>query len=396
MNLNIDSLLLERMVEGVFFLNEEGQITDFNRASRPWLTGCANVAPQLEQLIKQVVSGAILAPVNVSALFQPWTSADPVDVYLCKSDPLGYALVFLPLLRQTAAAVSSGSGKGQVFTLLGEELRHEMTVLRGHLARLSLGHMSDVDTVIRQSERLSRYFVAMDQLSQLSDRNALFQDSRLFLSDLIDEVLMEVSLPKGGYLVETEPGDLPAKPGALYGDAGWLKCALRGLFEGIGEKAPLHSQIRIRLRENGGFVVLNGSFAQSVPTKRAASLEPACPQTVSLRTDADTRLPICRRIVELHGGLLEITPIHTDNAGEHPTGFDAFTMTLPLGSSAQGRSQSECVSCLFFKQAELYARDMASLMPPRRSSPDISQHLSGYQKGAETGLVSDLSLESLK
>jgi hypothetical protein len=37
---------------------------------------------------------------------------------------------------------------------------------------------------------------------------------------------------------------------------------------------------------------------------------------------------------------------------------------------------------------------MASLMPPRRYSPDMAQHLSGYQKGAETGLVSDPSIES--
>ena len=395
MNLNIDSLLLERMFEGVIFLNGKGQITDFNRASRPWLKCCASVVPQLDQLIKQVAKGAISAPVNVTESFPPWTSADPVDVYLYKSDPLGYALVFLPLLRQATAPVSNGSGKGNVFTLLGEEIRHEMTILRGQLANATQGHTPDANTVIRQSDRLSRLLVAMDQLSQLSCVDALFQGSRLSLIDLIDEVLIEIPRPKGGYLVDPELGDIPAKPGVLYGDAGWLKCALRGLFEGIGEGAPPASQIQLRVRQSGGFVVLKGDFAKSAPVKRAARLKSVAPLTTSLRTDADTRLPICRRVVELHGGQLEITQMHNDNADEHPTGFDAFTVTLPLGNSAQANSQSGCASCRFSEQAEWYARDMASLMPPRLVSADISQEVFDFRKETATERVSDLPLESL-
>lgn len=395
MNLNIDSLLLERMAEGVFFLNEEGQITDFNRASRRWLPCCAIVAPQLGQLTKQIASGAVLAPADVTALFQPWTTADPVDVYLCKSDPHGYALVFLPLQRQTSGAVPNGRSEGHVFALLGEELRHEMTVLRGHLARLSLGHMSDIDTVICQSDRLSKHLVAMGQLSQLSDRNTLFQDSRLFLSDLIDEVLTEVPLRKGGYLVKPRPVDLPVKQGMLYGDAGWLKCALRELLLGIGEKAPLDSQIRLHVRENGGFVIFRGSFTQSVRAKRAARLEPARLQTASSQQDIDIRLPVCWRIVKLYGGQLEITHTHDDNAGEQPTGFDAFVMTLPLGDSAPPGNDSTCVNSLFFKQAELYAKDLALLMPSRRLSPDVLQNVSDFKNEAEAGLVSNLLSESL-
>ena len=79
MNLDIDSLLLERMFEGVTFLNRKGQITDFNRALRPWLKCCASVAPQPDQLIKQVATGAISASVNGTEIFPPWTNADPVD-----------------------------------------------------------------------------------------------------------------------------------------------------------------------------------------------------------------------------------------------------------------------------------------------------------------------------
>ncbi|MDO8370898.1 MAG: hypothetical protein V4639_04255 [Pseudomonadota bacterium] len=368
MNLTLNSALLEKMVEGVIFLNGEGQITDFNRSSRPWLKCTAGVAPQLAQLLGQVASGAVLAPVDITALFGRWTSEDQVDVYLCKSDTQAHALLFLPLMRQASVPLPGASAN--VLTLLGQELRHELTLLRQQADIADPPAAPDKSSVIGQSGRLSRLLVAMDQLLQLSGIHSLFPGSRLALGDLIDEVLIEVPRPQGGYRVEFEPGTMPTTQGALYGDADWLKCALRGLVEAIGENAPPTSAVELRIRQRGASVELTGNLVKAGPVRRAAFVGAA--QRVSLRLDPDTRLPICRRIVELHGGQLEALPAPRDDADKRAAGVQAFTLTLPLGDAGNASEPSASASRLFVEQAELYARDLASLMRTLRVGADAS------------------------
>jgi hypothetical protein len=41
MELSIDMPLLNALQDGVVLLNQAGQVIDFNRAARPWLTACA-------------------------------------------------------------------------------------------------------------------------------------------------------------------------------------------------------------------------------------------------------------------------------------------------------------------------------------------------------------------
>ena len=86
---------------------------------------------------------------------------------------------------------------------------------------------------------------------------------------------------------------------------------------------------------------------------------------------ADIRVPIARRIFELHGGQLKIVEIDADNPDEFRRGISSFTLILPTGGPAKKRNL-ECENCLVGQQALAYAADLAKIMPILPVASDLS------------------------
>lgn len=370
MNLELDMRLVEQMAEGVIQLNPDGLVTDFNRAAQPWMRLCLAAAPKLQVLIRQVDEGSLKAPVAVDLGVLPHSVPGTVNVHLCKREPKGYVLFITP--TQPAASLPVLEERdADFFRMLDQETRHELSQLRDQLASPQRSASVQEEAVLRASDRVSRLLVAFDQLAQLHQIDAFNQGARLSLPTLIEDVLQEMPRQKCDYRVRTEPGNAPQTSGVLYGDANWLKCALRSLLEGLGDSAPPHSQIELRVRQNGGYSVLSSHFFHAAGAGRTQATAAPGASTI-LRLDAGIRTQICRRILELHGGRLSVTYTGTALEGGQGEGIESFDLVLPISAPGQAGSLAACANCPAGKQAEKYAQDLAFLMPNQPANSDLS------------------------
>lgn len=370
MNLELDMRLVEQMMEGVIQLNPDGLVTDFNRAAQPWMRLCLAAAPKLQVLIRQVADGSLKAPVVVDLGVLPNAAPGSVSVHLCKREPKGYVLFITP--TQPAATLPALEERdADFFRMLDQETRHELSLLRDQLTSSQRSGVVQDNAVLQASDRVGRLLVAFDQLAHLHQIDAFNQGARLSLPTLIEDVLQEIPRQKCDYRVRLEPGNSPQANGVLYGDANWLKCALRSLLEGLGDSAPPHSQIELRVRQNGGYTVLSSHFFHAAGAGRTQVVAAPGTNTI-LRLDAGIRTQICRRILELHGGRLSITHTGTELEGGQGEGIESFDLVLPTSAPGQAGNLAACANCPAGKQAEKYAQDLAFLMPNQPANSDLS------------------------
>ena len=371
MNLNFDMSLLEKIAEGIIVLNRTGQISDFNHAAEPWLATCQRATESLATLIAQVIKSKITTPIPVRFFHQDKNPDKAVEVFLCSNGLADFSLVIIPLRPEAQPIALNDAPHFSV--LLGREIRHEMTHLRAQLSALApQGTNPDFTAVVQRSERLSRLFVTMDQLATLSQAGTFFQGERLSLLDLINSVLRDMPRARCDYALNDSMSDPQTQHGMLYGDSEWFKCGLRGLLEGIGDSSPARSQIELRVRQSGSFIVLTGAFANVPSTRKKSALAAVLdPAEEALGIEADIRIPIARRIFELHGGQLRIAEMDSNNPDEFQRGVESFTLILPTGGPYEARNPS-CEKCLGPSQAEAYARDLLALMPAPTVRADLS------------------------
>ncbi len=362
MNLTLDSALLEKMTDGVISLDANGQLVDYNHAAWPWIKHYQARASELGEVIRQIAAGTAQAPVNVGWM-HPEGKAE-AEFHVCKSGSQGFA-IFISKRAATTAVASQAPQQDSFFSLLGEGIRHEFSDLRRQLDTAQPHSPVETDQLQKQSMRLSRLLVAMDQLCELQQPDPFSMGERVSVQDIITKVIAALQVRRNDYSInDSMSGDAQAQ-GMVFGHAAWLQVAIQGLLEGIGDCAPADCQIEIRVRQNGGFVVMTGNASRFF--KVSKPLAKAHPATSSaLTTDTDLRLAICRRIIELHHGQLKIVFQDNEQSDGDSRGIESFTLIMPTGAPMRRPGQGDCAGCLFPKQAEMYAQDLAFLMP---SSP---------------------------
>ncbi len=394
MELSIDMPLLNALQEGVVLLNQAGQVTDFNRAARPWLKACAKAQPLLaehiQHQIKHRAPGSDPSPVAIVPLepfepFEPFESLKPLEplgrasqaalapgLHLCRHGPQGYALVIAPGQPQTHIAAEPQT---HLFDLLGEAIRHEFTHWRSALDRAAppAQPAPALADLASQSQRLSRLLVVFDQLSSMRNDQSPNQSERLSLMALTQAVLAAMPQRRADYALMVAPGGSARQHGMLYGHATLLTAGLRALLESLDQGAPPHSQIELWVRQSGRHVVLNSRFASgSALRPRRPAVATLSRDAPALHLEADLRLPLARRIVELHGGQLSTEPLEAAPGKPQRPGIAGFTLVLPTGASGELQRRPECADCPTSQQAEAYARDLASLMSRPDSAADVS------------------------
>jgi hypothetical protein len=134
--------------------------------------------------------------------------------------------------------------------------------------------------------------------------------------------------------------------------------------------APRHSHIALNLRQNGGFLVLTARPSTASDVRASVRVPQEAVKDPVLRLAASIRVPLARRIVELHGGQLKVNPLDGDGA-DASNAIESFTLQLPTGSPVSQRSK-DCENCSVNQQATAYARDLAALMPSLPKEAEVS------------------------
>lgn len=359
MNLGLDMNLQEELAEGVIHLSPDGQVTDFNRSAVPWVKCAMAAESQLRQKMAQISTGVIEAPLQIEL---PGLQ-DPVlhdyRVYLCTAGPKGYAL-FIANRRAAAQAATLAANDNDFFRLLGSQTRHALTYFRNTLFDASNEAHSTVDNLLERSHRLSRLLVALDQLSRLYQTDAFQAGERLSLWRVVKKLVGETTYCKCHFFITPDIESKVESESVIYGDATWLETSICTLLAAIAEAAPAHSKVEIRVRVNGGYMVLSSHLC-TAPGKHAPHHAVVRePDDLAIRFDSDIGRQICHRVVAMHGGLLTIT--ETDSAKEGVKGVASFVATFPLSAPARAGNPTACAICPMALQMDKYAKDIAFLL----------------------------------
>jgi hypothetical protein len=125
--------------------------------------------------------------------------------------------------------------------------------------------------------------------------------------------------------------------------------------------APRRSQIHLTTHQNGSFVVINAKNPIGSNLRGAVPLQPEASNEPVLRLVASTQVPLAKRIIEMHGGKLQVQEMDPGNA-DPSHGIESFTLQLPTGIPVHPRT-AHCESCTVQQRAETYAKDLAKLIP---------------------------------
>jgi hypothetical protein len=366
-SLRLNSALLEMLTEGLIFLDNKGAVTDFNRAALPWLKHFMTCETELSAMIQDVTLGVVRAPVNIASMYP--LSPLNADFHLCQNGVNSFSIF---ITAQVTAPAVQTIQEESFNSLLSEDFRHELSDFRQILQQTPSRSAVDIETLNKQSLRLSRLLICMESLCELHQSDAFQVEERVNLQNIIQEAIAELPSRRSDYSINPELSGEAEKQGMVFGHARWLKVAIKGLLEGIGVSAPPHCRVEIRVRQNGGFVVMTGAFSSFFSRPSAVAITAGRPGP-TLTTEADLNQSICRRIVALHGGQLKIVPLDPAQSDVVLRGIESFTLVLPTGAPAQGRGLNDCANCLYPKQAELYAQDLAFLLPRKPAGTTISK-----------------------
>lgn len=374
MNLGLNIALTDQMVEGIIVLNRQGQITDFNRAAQPWVHAVSTSAERLRRQIARMPAEAASNP--VPADLPTWDDAalNGHPVYLCTTGDGGFALFIATVPSSDALDVPTlGPVDADFFRLLSAEMRHEFTAFRQRLASVKADQSIDSEKLLAQSDRLSRLLVAMDQLSRLHLQDAFTLGDRVAMTSLVDAALQDLPRMKCQFHTSHATTEALHAQSPIYGDSKWLQCMLTTLLTAVGEMAPQHSKVEIRVRQNGRYCVVSSHFLQGPGAPAAQAPRAADSARARFTIDTDIGMQIARRIVEMHGGQLACTGVDVDAPGAVFQGIESFTVILPTSAPAQFGESPSCRLCMVKLQTERYATDLAFLTPHVHKDGDVSE-----------------------
>jgi hypothetical protein len=370
MFLNFDTNTLEKLTEGVVLLDRYGQITDFNRAAKPWLKACINAADKISAIVARAVRENSKTPLLIDLYPKADAQTQAAEVMLCSDGKDGFALLFTPVQKNQQEYPAASQRQGLSY-LIGDEIRHQLNELILHLGAIKdPKSVAEISPVREHAHHLRSLFVAMEEISQIAKVGTMFPGERLSVVELLKSAIASVKLGHCEYHIDAIAPEPAQEVGSVYGSANWIHCALVALLQSLEEGAPRRSHIALGVRQNGGFLVLTARPTRVFDTHAAAFLRPEAVTDPVLRLAASVRVPLARRILELHGGQLKVNAFDGEDAAQS-NAIESFTLHLPTGSPVNQRSK-DCENCSVNQQATAYARDLAALMPSLPKESEVS------------------------
>jgi len=220
---------------------------------------------------------------------------------------------------------------------ISHDLRTPLTSLRGFLETLALKQpdlsleerQRYLGGAIRQADRLNRLVADLFELAQLESGTQEMEVESLALAELAQDAVQQFRLLADERGVELEL-KVPGGPAMIEGDMGLLARVLDNLLDNGLRHTSDGGHVTLGLRERPQWVSVevsdtgSGIAPEDLPhvfDRFFATKQP------DLQSDhAGLGLAITKRIVELHGGTIEVA----SQPGEGTT----FSVTLPASNSA--------------------------------------------------------------
>ena len=243
--------------------------------------------------------------------------ADPASVALVIA--LLAALVFLAaavalrwqasrLQRALAAqAAAEETERRRFIQRLDHELKNPLTAIQVQLDNLQANEHNSKETIVElraQADRLAQLTRGLRRLADLGTRPLEFE--RVEIGELLDEVIELLQVPDRIALdVQKVPWPIPP----IEGDRELLLMVFRNLADNALKYSPPETRIQIRARHTSGALVV-----EVIDTGRGIPPDELPLVAEELYRGSNTRdvagsglgLSIVQRIVERHGGRLEI------------------------------------------------------------------------------------------
>ena len=371
MRRNLDLPLLDKLAEGLILLNRKAQVLSHNQVAEPWVKQAHAMQGVLKDLLDLEARGRIKLPVKLG-LWSGKTATDehPGEAWLIMDGRHNNAICIVSVQSSNDAATKLMHlpvVEQNFLSLLGDEARSQITALRLLLSPQSDHALHDPVAITLQSQRVESLLQELSDLSLVMQRDEVFADERLNLTELVGAALPPVALPVDPELAVFSMGQDSTAQGVVYGHTAWMRYALRVLFEALRDSAPARSQINIRTRQMGNFVIITGHVAAIAHRRssKATAQQAATDGNATPAESRDSRVRwlMCRRIIALHGGQLKLAFLPAagaDDASNPP--IESFTLTLGTGQPVNERSRVSCGTCRHVLQGQAYASDLSQLM----------------------------------
>ena len=220
---------------------------------------------------------------------------------------------------------------------VSHDLRTPLAALHGYLETLKLKEHSLTpeeragyfDIVLHQSEHLTRLVEELFELAKLEAREASPDCEPFSLPELVQDVVQKFKLKADAHRVslamELDP-DLPL----VSGDIALVERVLDNLIDNALTHTPAGGSVRVPVRRDAQQVILCvADTGKGIPPDEIPRVFDPFYQTKDQKSGnghAGLGLAIARRIVELHGSVLDVR----SRPGEGTT----FTFGLPVWSTA--------------------------------------------------------------
>jgi two-component system OmpR family sensor kinase len=207
------------------------------------------------------------------------------------------------------AAEREAEARRRFLRRLDHELKNPLAIIRLGIENLQAGELEN-DSVERLSEQTRRLSRLVEDLRRLADLDAggLEQervDLRSVLEDAI-ELARDESNPRQ---VQLSVQEIPWLLSPVMGDRDLLAVAFRNLIDNAIKYTELGSRIEIRAAENGAYAQVEiADSGRGIPPEDL----PYIREELFRGRNADNvpgsglGLPLASRIVELHGGTLDV------------------------------------------------------------------------------------------
>jgi len=364
--LALPGVILDRLQDGIIRLDPRGRIRGLNKAAQPWLRACITATPRITRWIQQSQEKSLALPAQVP-LFKDCTQCPPesVQVWMDRDGDKGFVLVLIhedpaaeATLPTAESPVDATSQRAEaVLDMLGDAVRQDLRALRSALG-LIREEVANQPALPQKIDEAMALLGDLTDLAALHQRDEAFSEERFGLAPLLTSMIPDLPGQNGLNPIRYVYHE-GVNIGQVYGRRALLRQALYTLLYQLGMQTPPGYQVRIHLRQIGDFMVVSANIAID-----RTPLPPGDPDSEeSIIEPPRLRMPLCLRILELHGGRLKYEY-------SKPGVIESFTLNLATGMPAHDRRLASCHDCRVNQQAIAYARDLAGLLenPPAPGS----------------------------